>query len=60
MDGIKSRLDLEASLRMGLAGLIGQEQIKTVTSLCDAMEVVQASAPPSWLSNVSVTAWRIL
>jgi len=54
MEESKSQLDLEVSLRIDLADLIEREQIKTLTSLSNAIESLQARL----VEDLEALGWR--
>jgi len=54
MEESKSQLDLEVSLRIDLADLIEREQIKTLTSLSNAIEALQARL----VEDLEALGWR--
>ena len=54
MEESKSQLDLGVNLRIDLADLIEREQIKTLASLSDAIEALQARL----VENLETSGWK--
>ena len=54
MEESKSQLDLSVNLRIDLADLIDREQIKTLASLSDAIEALQARL----VEKLETSGWK--